>query len=282
MRLPPRCARCCPRVRAVAENDLAGRLLAAGIPVVIVRPCPSPGTCARGRDGHAEHYPAGWETITADRCDLSSYRPGIDALALVGGHGIDLVDEDTKADGSIDNLPPFKDFGVTRTPTGGRHFVVPSNGLGKITPLTTQDGHVGDYVGGREDGSGRLLGFLPGSVRAKPEHGGRPYVEEVEWDIEGCLAAHADVDLMLVLTGCGGSREPRDRHRDESPERDPALGLHPYAEAAIRAELQRLDDLPHPWVKGGSYWDATTFQVACNLIEFANSGWTGYELHQSS
>lgn len=52
-------------------------------------------------------------------------------------------------------------------------------------------------------------------------------------------------------------------------------GIHPYAAAAIGAELDRLDNLPRPW-SPNSYWDQTTFDVACNLIEIANAPWSGY------
>src|SRR4051794_8046750 len=75
-------------------RPLAGRLLAAGVPVVVVR--------------YGEKPPAEWQHLTAEERHLSAYRPGRDALALVGGHGIDLVDEDTKDAGSADNLPPFQ------------------------------------------------------------------------------------------------------------------------------------------------------------------------------
>lgn len=61
------------------------------------------------------------------------------------------------------HLPPFASYGVTRTPSGGEHYVVPSSGLGKAK-IDTDLGHVGDYVGGRPDGGGRLLGYLPGSM----------------------------------------------------------------------------------------------------------------------
>ena len=54
-------------------------------------------------------------------------------------------------------------------------------------------------------------------------------------------------------------------------------GLHPYATSAVAGELARLDALPRPWAPG-SYWDSTTFEVACNLVELANSGWSGYSL----
>lgn len=54
-------------------------------------------------------------------------------------------------------------------------------------------------------------------------------------------------------------------------------GLHPYAAAAIGRELDRLDGLRPPWHEGDG-WDTTTYAVACNLIEFANSPWSGYSL----
>lgn len=164
-------------------ETLAGRLLAAGIPVVVCRPCPgygNPGKCSwRGHEqGQKElHQPKGWPTITAADCDLSGFRPGVDVLAMVGGHGIDLVDVDSKAGGSVAHLPPFASYGKTRTPSGGEHYVVPSSGFGKVSPFDSLVGHVGDYVGGRPDGTGRLLGYLPGSARPKypgDSYRGRP------------------------------------------------------------------------------------------------------------
>lgn len=244
---------------------LAERLLAAGIPVIVVR---------------EDKPPVGWNTLTADQCDVSSYRPGKDALAVVGGHGIDLVDVDSKDGklGSVDHLPPFKWFGVTRTPSGGAHYVVPSCGLGKISPLRTPVGYVGDYVGGRTDGSGRMFAFLPGSTRPKYPNGG--YVEEEQWDVEACLAADPDPELLEALENTGGAREPRTgAYVDRGPVRNPALGPDPYAARAVEDELARLDACEMmEW--DGPPWDSTTYEVACNLIEFGNSGWSGYDLEE--
>lgn len=55
--------------------------------------------------------------------------------------------------------------------------------------------------------------------------------------------------------------------------------LDPYAAAAVGAELSRLDQLARPWHEGAG-WDTTTFEVACNLIEIANSGW-GYTIEHA-
>ena len=65
-----------------------------------------------------------------------------------------------------------------------------------------------------------------------------------------------------------------------APARAAVDGLHPYAAAAVTAELDRLTALPRPW-RPNSYWDQTTFEVACNLIELAHSPWSGYTLPQA-
>lgn len=55
---------------------------------------------------------------------------------------------------------------------------------------------------------------------------------------------------------------------------------HRYAAKAVGAELARLDSLARPWHEGAN-WDTTTYEVACNLIEIANSPWSGYTLEQA-
>ena len=142
----------------MSSLNLAQELIAAGIPVVV---CPPNLDWKPGDKGLDVMTPAGWSVITAAECDVSGFRPGIDAWAAVGGQGGDFVDCDTKAAGSLDNLPPFRRFGRTGTPSGGTHDLVRSTGFGKISPLSTSAGHVGDYIGGTPQGGGRLLAFLP-------------------------------------------------------------------------------------------------------------------------
>lgn len=56
--------------------------------------------------------------------------------------------------------------------------------------------------------------------------------------------------------------------------------LHPYAARAVEAELARLDECSVlGWAGAG--WNSTTHAVACNLIEFANSPWSGYTLDRA-
>ena len=56
--------------------------------------------------------------------------------------------------------------------------------------------------------------------------------------------------------------------------------LNRYSQSAIKGNLERLDALK---VTGwnGEPWDATTFEVACALIEIANSPWNSYSLGQA-
>lgn len=248
---------------------LAHALIDAGVPVVVCKP----------RPGTGEVVPVvAWREIRdAEQCRpmLDLYEPGRDALALIGGHGVDLVDVDSKAGGRVDALPPFRHYGVTRTPSGGAHYAVPSSGLGRIQGLAVGGLPVGDYVGGTPDRRSRMLGFLPGSHR--PKYGDTAYVEEQPWDVAGCVAASPDPGLVAALRAARPAEPPAPAHVDDSPPRDPALGVHAYAAAAAAAELRRLDDLPRPWAPG-SYWDSTTFEVACQLVRLANSGWSGYSL----
>ncbi|HLS01785.1 MAG TPA: hypothetical protein VK054_07390, partial [Beutenbergiaceae bacterium] len=65
-----------------------------------------------------------------------------------------------------------------------------------------------------------------------------------------------------------------------TPRRTAQEGIHPYAQKAITEELDRLAALPRPWREGAN-WDITTYEVACNLIELANSPWTGYTITQA-
>jgi hypothetical protein len=51
-----------------------------------------------------------------------------------------------------------------------------------------------------------------------------------------------------------------------------------YVDKARTRELARLDNARRPWVEGQSYWDQTTFEVACQLIEIANGTWNAYTL----
>ncbi len=170
-----------------ADIPLHERLLAAGIPVVVCRPHKHWAECRPGCD--TELTPeTGWQTITVENARelIAHYRPGVDTLAMVGGHGIDVLDVDAKAGASAGWVPDeLRQWGCTISPSGGWHFPVPSTGYGKGDLILGDHGYAGDYVGGTPEGGGRLLCFLPGSAR--PKYPGKGYLEAIEWDIDRLL-----------------------------------------------------------------------------------------------
>lgn len=73
-----------------------------------------------------------------------------------------------------------------------------------------------------------------------------------------------------------GSTAPGGPAYDDQPEAVQAR-LTAYTSTAVEAEIGRLDALPRPWTAGAG-WDGTAYEVACNLIEFANSAWCPLDL----
>jgi hypothetical protein len=102
-----------------------------------------------------------------------------------------------------------------------------------------------------------------------------------KWVTDGPLFAVDEILPEAVREDKGVRRDDHEEYNDDSPPRDPVLGVHRLAKEAIDAALARLDALPYPWVAGQSFWDGTTFAVACALVRHANSGWTGYTLAQA-
>lgn len=96
-------------------------------------------------------------------------------------------------------------------------------------------------------------------------------------DVDEWLARAAELELSPPA-------EPPP-HDDDSPmyadlDADEQERLDRYFQKARAGELEKLDNLPYPWSKN-SYWDQTTFDVACNLREFANSNWCNYTLDEA-
>jgi hypothetical protein len=252
----------------------AYELLKWNVPVIVCRP----------KQGTDDMIPIqSWKNITnAAQCDLSSYRHGTDALALIGGHGIDVIDVDTKADppGSIEPFGEFACYGVTVTPSGGRHYVVTSTGLKKMKNLTVDGRFVGDYVGGDVGREGRLIAYLPGSHRPN-KYGGVQYGIEVPWDVEGAVLAAPDRGVIKTLQRAreqsGAGDGDQGEYVDLSPPRDPIDGVAPKAKMYVDLELQKLDRLAAdlPWAPG-MHWDDEVYESACTLLRLANSNWTGY------
>ena len=107
---------------------------------------------------------------------------------------------------------------------------------------------------------------------------------------QGSYRAHVlegeplDVDLWMKKAEELGfshlDRVARTPYRDDSPLRSEEDGVHPVAAAEVASQLEALRALPQPWYSGAE-WDIGVFKVACNLIEIANSNWSGYSLDRA-
>lgn len=95
-----------------------------------------------------------------------------------------------------------------------------------------------------------------------------PIAEAPAWLLE--LARKAEVDTDEIVTA-----KDLPKPEDLTPEQWDRMTR--YAKRAITSELERLDRLKtEGW--DGPPWNHTTFEVACSLIEFANSPWNAYSI----
>jgi hypothetical protein len=262
-------------IAALDPANYARRFIDAGVPVVVCRPHDHHARCGTECSRELD-IPAGWNTLTAHACDLSGFREGIDVLAMVSGHGIDVVDVDTKDGGSVEALPPFEHFGHHRTPSGGSHYFVKSTGFGKISPFRVNGRHVGDYAGGTPGGGGRLLVFLPGSTRArKYPDAGYHVLQPV--DFERLAEAQRDDALVTVLSNVGARSTGEPGHRSAaSSEVLEFLTAHstpsdcPYGRSAVNGLIEQSRSLipGHP-TQGRHGW---AVRSVSRIVELAKAG----------
>ncbi len=277
--------------RISASCDIAGeatpplhiRLLEAGIPVVVCRPHVHYHDCRDDCDLELAP-PRGWQKIDADqaRRRISAFRPGIDTLAMVGGHGIDVLDIDRKVGASVGMVPAeLTVWGLSITPSGGWHFPVPSTGYGK-GDLIIAGRHVGDYVGGTLAGGGRLLCFLPGSSRPRYPRGG--YLEAVRWDIDRLLDDTVPDLLVGILDAAGLSRSATpgkqavsraevvrflENHREQL--------ACAYGAAALYGIVAQVDDIvPGNAQRGRHAW---AVRSTLRVVELIRAGCLGSDAH---
>lgn len=161
---------------------IAGELIAAGIPVFAAPPCPAAngGTCDRpGHAGGAHEFdlPAKWQVTIPAPVWLERWQPGW-ALAAVGGHAADFLDEDPRngGDASVGEMHAAGHwptvFAEATTPSGGRHYLISPVAERKVTGLLPGL----DYQGGAADGQGRgFVWIAPTVKRSKVDGVPRPY-----------------------------------------------------------------------------------------------------------
>ena len=253
------------------------RLIAAGIPVVVCTPHRHYADCSPDCEDEITP-PKAWQRMTADvsKVAILKYRPGVDTLGMVGGHGIDVLDIDTKAGGCPDSVPAnLQMFGRTRTPSGGVHYPVPSTGYGK-GDLFIGGVYQGDYVGGTKDGGSRLMAFLPGSTR--PKYPGLGYVEEEPWDIDALLAAQPGPTLLEICAESGLATEGAAGTEAATSDQAAAfLADHSeavdcgYGRRQLAEMLKAADDIVagdekrgrHPWASRSMNWAVDLMKAGC-------------------
>ena len=147
---------------------------------------------------------------------------------------------------------------TVQTGSGGRHYYFT---LPDFAVPTTK----GKPAAGLDlRGEGGMV-VAPPSVSAKG-----PY--EVLHDLPIAEAPGWLLDLVR-----GASRKPALLVVESEHTGTPTVRGDAYARAAVDNVLTGLDELPRPW-RDGAGWDSGTFNAACTLVEFANSGWNSYTL----
>lgn len=139
--------------------DVARGLASAGVPIFIARPATSEDKPHIQKVGFA--LPHKWQQTVADPRAVDIWVPGF-ALCAVMGHGLDLVDLDLHAGGTLPpDIPMPAVMGVAATPSGGLHSFVPSMGVGSRDALYPGV----DVKGGMPDGTSRGFAFLAPTVK---------------------------------------------------------------------------------------------------------------------
>jgi hypothetical protein len=262
---------------------VAHGLVDLGVPVGVARPAmrdgkwdPFGGTGAKGkRPGLGYWMREGWEKTRPDHDIVDGWRPGDALFALMNGP-LNVLDQDPRNGGDktaelwkAEGIWP-EVYGQQDTPSVGHHDLVASLGIGAKHP----DGGI-DLIGSQPDATRPALVFLAPTVKASKDGEISRYRWVIEPDFGRIRAAlgtdHSGDALARRLTG---------RKRETSPgTAAPASnwdgtiyweGSSDYETNAVSSEAARLVRLG----TGGLNWDITTFEVACNLIEIANSGWS--------
>lgn len=257
---------------------MAVQMIEHGIPVFVAKPDP------RERDGFRK--PSGWQRTPADTSTLVGYQPG-DALCMVCGHGLDVIDVDIqnggdKHRGAIDQagLTP-QIYGTVRTPSGGTHEFVRSLNVRK-----QQDVWPGiDVQAGDEHGEGRGFVYIAPTVKkSKITNEMRPYVWEQPIDWTMFDAEHAEDDtgdglaaLIRSTQTASIEWEPYEGKAYAEFEPNTREEIDRYVAAAlhgIASDLSAAKKMgPGERTPRGAGWEKITAYAAFRLAQLALAPW---------
>jgi AAA domain len=174
------------------DLDIARQLAGVGVPYFVAEPRAGAVSGFRLPDGWQNSAPGADSLAAIDR-----WRPGM-ALCALGGYTVDFLDVDPRNGGDTTETMMRetgmwpRSYGVQRTPSGGRHYLITPLRVGKHQGKGTLAGL--DLQGGRPDGTGRGLLFTAPTVRVSKVDGvARAY----EWETV------PDLDALAEWTATG-------------------------------------------------------------------------------
>lgn len=154
--------------------DHARRLIQAGVPVFAAAPDPD-------RPGQYK-LPKLWEKTVPAEVWLERWRPGW-ALAAVGGHAADFLDNDPR-NGGVSSVMELEStgqfpmtFGHQKTPSGGDHWIIAPTGERKSTGFMPGL----DLQSGAPDGVGRGFVYIAPTVRPSKDPADNGALREYRW-----------------------------------------------------------------------------------------------------
>jgi hypothetical protein len=266
--------------------EIARGLAQAGIPVFVAQPDPSTSVGYK--------LPRNWQQTRPDPAVVNTWQPGM-ALAVVMGHGLDLLDVDPRSGGdasALNGSTPYS-YGLAATPSGGVHSFIRSLGVRSRDNVLPGI----DVKAGEPNGKGRGFAFIAPTVRASKVTGELlayqwvrpPDLAQLQTVLRGELVDESGAGLRDLIAAArahhsapsGGEALYTGPTFDQMPEAMQQLVTTWVSKAleGICAELKTSGE----WGEGqtddrGRGWEKLQADAALRLGQLARASWNDLEL----
>jgi P4 family phage/plasmid primase-like protien len=264
--------------------DVARALAYAGIPIFVASPDPGSNTGFR--------LPQGWQETIPDPTVADRWRPGM-ALAVVMGHGLDLLDVDPRSGGdpaSLNGHGPIS-YGAALTPSGGVHSFIKSLGVRSRDDVLPGI----DVKAGAPDGKGRGFAFIAPTVRVSKTTGQptayrwaqAPDITRWQAAMRGEVADDSGAELAQMIADLRTAQT----ESQDAPYDGPSFDEMPPdlqntvtqwvsgAVAGITEELKASADWPDSHTdERGRGWEKLQADAALRLGQLARATWNDLDL----